>query len=253
MSPFKLAALCAATLCVGAAQAASILDTFSDGTGVIQTDASPYVEIHLPSAEAPGGGRYLANAIEPAVAQSGKFTFAAIQAGAYFTLADAALPLYTNLTYGVANLLGQDLSIDLRTESAFQLDFRYVSAPMSLTATVITAHGPGAFSSVADFALTVDASLAQRVVIPFSAFVDDVGNPSPVNWADIDAISFIVSGPGGSGLALDTFSTTQAVPEPASVVLLAAGLALVAGVARRVSRAGAAPAAAGVGGRRLTG
>lgn len=65
---FKLAAVCAATLCVGTAQAASILDTFSDGNGVIQTDASPYVEIYLPSAEAPGGGRYLANGIEPAVA-----------------------------------------------------------------------------------------------------------------------------------------------------------------------------------------
>ncbi len=233
MNPVKLAAVCAATLCVSAAQATSILDTFSDGTGLIQTDAAPYVEIYLPSAEAPGGGRYLANGIEPAVAQSGRFTFAAIQAGAYFTLADAALPLYTNLTYGVANFLGQDLSIDLRTESAFQLDFRYVSAPMSLTATVITAHGPGTFSSVADFAMTLDASLAQTVVIPFSAFVDDAGNPSPVSWADIDAISFIFSGPGGSGFALDTFSTAQAVPEPASVVLLTAGLALVAGVARR--------------------
>lgn len=233
MNPVKLAALCAATLCVSTAQATSILDTFSDGTGLIQTDAAPYVEIYLPSAEAPGGGRYLANGIEPAVAQSGRFTFAAIQAGAYFTLADAALPLYTNLTYGVANFLGQDLSIDLRTESAFQLDFRYVSAPMSLTATVITAHGPGTFSSVADFAMTLDASLAQTVVIPFSAFVDDAGNPSPVSWADIDAISFIFSGPGGSGFALDTFSTAQAVPEPASVVLLTAGLALVAGVARR--------------------
>ena len=233
MSPFKLAALCAAPLCGGAAQSASILDTFSDGTGVIQTDAAPYVEIRLPSAEAPGGGRYLANGIDPATAQSGKFSFAAIQAGAYFTLADAALPLYTNLTYGVANLLGQDLSIDLSTESAFQLDFRYVSAPMSLTASVITARGPGSVSSVANVAMTVDASLAQRVMIPFSAFVDDAGNPSPVNWSDIDAISFVVSGPGGSGLALDTFSSAQAVPEPASVVLLAAGLALVAGVAQR--------------------
>ncbi len=233
MNLVQLAALGATILSVTTAQASSIRDTFSDGTGLIQTDAAPYVEIYLPSAEAPGGGRYLANGIEPAVAQGGKFTFAAIQAGAYFTLADAALPLYTNLTYGMANLLGRDLSIDLSTESAFQLDFRYVSAPMSLTATVITAHGAGSFSSVADFAMTLDASLAQTVLIPFSAFVNDAGNPSPVNWADIDAIGFIVSGPGGSGLALDTFSTTQAVPEPASVVLLTAGLALVAGMARR--------------------
>jgi hypothetical protein len=233
MKHFKLVAalgfLAVIAVPVHQAQAASFQDTFSDGPGLIQTDAAPYAEIYLPSAEAPGGGRYLANAIDPAVAQSGRFTFAAIQAGAYFTMADAAIPLYTNLTYGVANLLGQDLSIDLSTEAAFKLDFRYVSAPMSLTATVITAHGAGNFSSVADFAVTLDASLAQTVSIPFSAFVNDAGNPSPVNWADIDAISFIVSGPGGSGLALDTFSTTTAVPEPDSMLMLGMGLALMGG------------------------
>lgn len=229
---FQLAACAAAVLALNGAQAATILDTFSDGTGLIQTDAAPFVETWLSSAQAPGGGRYIANSIEAGVAQPGKFTFAAIQAGAYFTLADAAVPLVTNLTYGVANQLGQNLSIDLLSESAFRLDFRYVSAPMSLTVTVITAHGPGTFSSVADYATALNASQSQSVLIPFSAFVNDAGNLSPVNWADIDAISVYVSGPGGSGFALDTFSTTP-VPEPASVGLAVAGLGLVAGVVRR--------------------
>lgn len=233
MRSFPLAALCAAALSVSTAQAASIHDSFSDGTGLIQTDAAPFVEAWLPSAEAPGGGRYIANAIEPGVAQPGRFSFAAIQAGAYFTLSDAAVPLVTNLTYGVANLLGEDLSIDLSTESAFQLDFRYISAPLSLTATVITAHGGGSFSSVAGFAMALDASLAQVVTIPFSAFVNEAGNPSPVNWADIDAITFVVSGPGGAGMALDTFNTVSAVPEPAPAALLLAGLGLAVGVAHR--------------------
>lgn len=222
----------AAAFALGSAQAAAILDTFSDGTGLIQTDAAPYAETYLPSAQAPGGGRYIANSIEAGVAQAGKFSFAAIQAGAYFTLADAAVPLVTNLTYGVANLLGQDLSIDLRSEAAFRLDFRYVSAPVSLTVSVITAHGPGTFSSVADFATGLGASQAQTLLIPFSAFVNDAGNPSPVNWGDIDAISVFISGPGGAGFALDTFSTT-AVPEPASLGLVVAGLGLVASAVRR--------------------
>lgn len=232
MTRHQVAAAAALVLAFHGAQAAAILDTFSDGTGLIQTDAAPYAEVHLPSAQAPGGGRYIANSIEAGVARTGRFTFAAIQAGAYFTLADAAVPLVTNLTYGLANQLGQDLSIDLRSESAFRLDFRYVSAPMSLTLSVITAHGPGTFASVADFATALGASQAQTLVVPFSAFVNDAGNPSPLDWSDIDAISVYVSGPGGSGFALDTFSTTP-VSEPASMGLLAAGLAVVAAAARR--------------------
>lgn len=233
MTRFKASLALSLSLCAAGAQAASFVDSFSDGTGLIQTDSAPYAEAWLPSAEAPGGGRYLANTIGASVAQSGKFTFAAIQAGAYFTLSDAAIPLYTNLTYGVANLLGQDLSLDLRSEAGFKLDFRYVSAPMSLTATVITAHGAGTFSSVAGFATAVGASTAQALFIPFSAFVDDAGNPSPVDWGDIDAITFIVSGPGGAGFALDTLATVQAVPEPASAGLLLLGLGLVGRAVRR--------------------
>lgn len=232
MTRHQVAAAAVLVLACHGAQAVAILDTFSDGTGLIQTDAAPFAETWLPSAQAPGGGRYIANSIEAGVAQPARFTFAAIQAGAYFTLTDAAVPLVTNLTYGVANQLGQDLSVDLRSEAAFKLDFRYVSAPMSLTLSVITAHGPGTFSSVADYATALGASQAQTLVVPFSAFVNDAGNPSPVSWGDIDAITVLVSGPGGSGFALDTFSTTP-VPEPASLGLLLAGLGLVAGAVRR--------------------
>lgn len=237
MNRSQFAAAVAAVLALNGAHATAILDTFSDGTGLIQTDAAPFAETWLPSAQAPGGGRYIANSIEVGVAQPGKFSFAAIQAGAYFTLADAAVPLVTNLTYGVANQLGQDLSINLLDQAAFRLDFRYVSAPMSLTVSVITAHGPGTFSSVADYGAALNASLAQSVIIPFSAFVDDAGNSSPVSWADIDAIGILVSGPGGSGFALDTFSTTP-VPEPASLALLLAGLGCVGAAVRRAQRRG---------------
>ena len=94
-------------------------------------------------------------------AQAGKFSFSAVQAGAYFTLVDAAMPLYTNLSYGVANGFGQDLSINLVGQSAFQFDFLYVSAPMSLYVGVITARGGGAQSSLAEYsALRVGSGLS---------------------------------------------------------------------------------------------
>jgi hypothetical protein len=55
---------------------------------------------------------------------------------------------------------------------------------------------------------------------------------SPVKLAVLCAATLCVSTAQATSI-LDTFSTAQAVPEPASVVLLAAGVALVAGVARR--------------------
>jgi hypothetical protein len=72
----------------------------------------------------------------------------------------------------------------------------------------------------------------QTVTVPFSALVNSAVNPSPVDWADIDGITFIMSGPGASGFALDTFSTTP-VPEPETVSLMLAGLALLGSLARR--------------------
>ena len=165
-------------------------------------------------------------------AQAGKFSFSAVQAGAYFTLVDAAMPLYTNLSYGVANGFGQDLSINLVGQSAFQLDFLYVSAPMSLYVGVITARGAGAQSSLAEYSVALTPSFAQTATVPFSALVNSAVNPSPVDWADIDGITFIMSGPGASGFALDTFSTTP-VPEPETVSLMLARLALLGSLARR--------------------
>ncbi len=240
MTNFKTAALAAALVCCTAgAQAASILDTFSDGAMLVQSDAPPYVEAYTASAQAPGGGRYIA----AAVVQPGKFAFSAVQAGAYFTLVDAAMPLYTNLSYGVANGFGQDLSINLVGQSAFQLDFLYVSAPMSLYVGVITARGAGALSSLAEYSVSITPSLAQTVTVPFSALVNNPASPGAVDWADIDGITFIMSGPGASGFALDTFSTTP-VPEPETVSLMLAGLALVGCLARRrgVGRADPVPA-----------
>ena len=147
MTNFKTAALLAALVCgTAGVQAASILDTFSDGAMLVQSGTLPYAEACTASAEAPGGRRWIA----AAVAQAGKFTFSAVPAGACFTLVDAAMPLSTHLSCGMANLLGQDLSINLVGQSAFQFDFLSVSAPMSLYVGVITARVAGAPSSLAE-------------------------------------------------------------------------------------------------------
>lgn len=205
------------------AQAASIHDTFSDGTGIIQTDSAPFVENAFSSAEAPGGQRYIANTIGAAVAQPGKFTFAAVQSGAYFAISDPAIPLVTNLTYGRANGFGADLNLDLSTESVFNLDFRYITSPLSVTVTVSTSNGVGANPNVADAVLSLSPSFGHVATLSFSSFLNDAGNAAPINWADIDSISIITSSAGGSAFALDTFSTSP-VPEPSTALMVALGL-----------------------------
>ena len=78
MTNFKTAALLAALVCgTAGVQAASILDTFSDGAMLVQSGTLPYAEACTASADAPGGRRWIA----AAVAQAGKFTFSAVQAG----------------------------------------------------------------------------------------------------------------------------------------------------------------------------
>lgn len=214
----------------------SILDTFGDAPGIILTDTAPFAENGFGgSNEAPGGHRYLANSIEPAVAQPNQFTFAAIQAGAYFALADAGIPLVTNLTYGFANGFGADLDLNLTGQDAFVLDWRYFSADMSLTLTVITNNAPGDNPNVAGYAQAVSASLGQTLVIPFSAFVS--ATPGLVDWANIDAITLNLSGPGGAGFALDSFSTAvMPVPEPSEWLLMASGLGMVFARVRRQAK-----------------
>jgi hypothetical protein len=166
------------------AQAASIVDTFSDGPGLIQTDRAPFAEAWLPAATAPGGGRYIANSIGAGVAQAGKFTFAAVQSGAYFTLSDPAIALYTNLTYGPANGFGRELSLDLRSESAFKLDFRYLSAPVTFSVSVVTLHGTNP-ASVADFPIVVNASTAQSTTASIRArSTGATSTPSPSSPPD---------------------------------------------------------------------
>lgn len=207
------------------AHAVSIYDTFSTGAGVIQTDTAPFVENAFSAAEAPGGLRYIANTIDAGVAQPGKFTFAAIQSGAYFAISDPAIPLVTNLTYGRANGFGSDLNLDLSTEAAFNLDFRYITSPLSVTVTVSTSNS-GGNPNVADAVLSLSPSFGHIATLSFSSFLNDAGNVAPINWADIDSITIITSSAGGSAFALDTFSTSP-VPEPSTALMVALGLGAV--------------------------
>jgi len=76
-------------------------------------------------------------------------------------------------------------------------------------------------------------------------FVVDTSRPSDVffNWTDLSSVRFTSFGGtpqagfsgGGTQFALDNLNTTPAVPEPANVALLLAGVGLMAVVARRGS------------------
>jgi PEP-CTERM motif len=105
----------------------------------------------------------------------------------------------------------------------------YYSTPMSLVVYASTQTTAGGNPDASAVSITVPALFRQGLDIPLSSFSINSATGRPVNWADVDGLSFFVSSGGDKPAAGDGFWVTSLsalpVPEPASALMLAAGLA----------------------------
>ncbi len=176
------------------------------------------------AAAVPGGSRRLQLTADPQVQGSSGVTLSGDGALWGFSYRPGEQRLNFNLSYGTQ----APMNLDLSGTAALHFDV-YYSTPVSLVVYASTQTTPGDNPDASAVSITVPALFQQGLDIPLSAFSTNSSTGLPVNWADVDGLSFFVSSHGdkpapGDGFWVTSLSTVP-VPEPASALLLAAGLA----------------------------
>ncbi len=210
------------------AQALTI-DDFSDGNATLEVPAMPLpasgsLQIAT-AASVPGGWRTLA--LTP-TAGSSALAFMLVDNGSLTAYRLAPQSLYVSFGYGQS----APMNLDLSGQNALRLDLGWAGASTStgwdgraLDVTVYATTSIGA-------GLNPDGSAARAVLtegapvdIAFASFATNSATGTPVNWADVDGLLFVVSernpGASGAGFGLNAIS---AVPEPATAWLGCAAL-----------------------------
>ncbi len=129
---------------------------------------------------------------------------------------------------------GPLLRLDATPYSGFLLDFTAVSTTLNLIVVAYTSDplGGGDPLYYSTTALNVDPIVPGgplSVLLPFRA-------ADPFNFAQVDGLVLLVNranGATGVAFTLDTFSLATAVPEPSQAAMWLAGVAALAGLARR--------------------
>lgn len=138
-----------------------------------------------------------------------------------------------NLAYGTQ----APMNLDLTGMAALHVDVFY-STPVSLVIYASTQTTPGGNPDASAVAIAVPALFRQGLDIPLSSFSLNSGTGAPVNWADVDGLAFFVAAQGPMPSAGDAFWVERLgavpVPEPASALLLAAGLVVLRVAHRRL-------------------
>lgn len=110
---------------------------------------------------------------------------------------------------------GTGLGLNLSTEMAFLLDFRFVNgglaSPLSVTITVTSSNGSFSHTS----------NIASGTLVLHSVSFANFAN---ANFSDVQRLDFVFNAPASADFTLDLIST-QPIPEPASLAVLGLGAA----------------------------
>jgi len=136
------------------------------------------------------------------------------------------------LGYGASGPTGPRLGLDFTPYTAFHFEFTGVSADLNIVAGLYTSN------PLVPDVYYLNAAVNVAPAVPGGPLVFDLAfTPSATfNYAQVDGITLLINRSNsntGISYNLDSFSVTTAVPEPASALLLLAGIALVGTRARR--------------------
>lgn len=203
----------------GAAQANIVIDDFTTGTYHKTITSGSVTEFQNGSML--GGDRYANTMVESNV--FGLEIQTDIESGSYALSAQSGVNGMGSLGYGFSNNGGtpvnQDMNMNFSGESQFKLNFLSSDAPGTYSISVrSSSSNGGAFVTVAD------TFQGNSVNTPFMRTVD-FSQFGGVNFSDIDQVILKFDSATSGDVALSSF---QAVPEPASMIVLAAAGAFAA-------------------------
>ncbi len=218
-----------ALLTVAGLSQAIVIDDFNSGavTSVINGGSvSSYT-----ASGVLGGFRYINQNV---VSNFGLSHTSAVTSGAngyYVSSAKTGVDANEKIGYGLDvtgnNSVGTDLNLNLSSLSAFT--FQVLENDLSTDFKIgifSRTSGLTTFSNIHTVGSVVWGS-PTTVTVNFSEF------SNPVDFADVDAISFYVDGVLDDDVVLDNF---EAVPEPATMTLLVAGVAALAARRKKANR-----------------
>jgi hypothetical protein len=197
----------------GAAQANIVIDDFASGTYHKTITSGSTTEFQ--NGTMIGGDRYATTMVESNVFGLGIQTD--IEFGSYALSAQSGVNGMGELGYGFSDNAGtpvnQDMNMNFSGESQFKLNFISSDAPGTFTISVRSSSSGGDFVSV------TDAFQGNSVNTPFTKTVD-FNQFAGVNFSDIDQVVLKFDSANSGDVALSSF---QAVPEPTTMITLAAG------------------------------
>jgi hypothetical protein len=236
MPPVHRSVFAAALLAAlqGPAQALTI-DTFSGNQAAAYDGSRPWATVLRVDGPSflPGVTRTLQ--VAPQLGQPGLLEMAISSDVLYVSAINQDLA--ATLSYG----LDQPMNLDLSSDFGLVLS-HHVGGPYKLTVYAWTqAATPG--DNPHGSAINLDAAPSYEgvLLVPFSAFFTNASSGQPVDWADVDSLSFVFSDatPGFADyMGLYSLGTVALpVPEPAGAASLLAGLALMGALLSRRRRA----------------